>query len=62
MNDTTKLVCPYCKAPAKWPPRIENYHGMIREYPTTYECGTVTSPNWSPPIRGKTCTDKERQP
>lgn len=54
--------CPYCQAAVKFGPRIEIEYGMKREYPTTYICGTVTSPNWSPPIRGKQCKEsKERE-
>ena len=53
-----KRGCPYCGSVVKYGPRIETDRwGGKREYPTTYACGTVTSPNWQPPIRGKHCKE-----
>ena len=49
--------CPYCGSDIKHKGRIEVVYGVRREYPTTYICGTVTSPNWNPPIKGKQCTE-----
>jgi hypothetical protein len=54
--ETATAHCPYCGAAVKHPGRIEREYGIPREYPTTYACGTVTSPNWRPPVRGKQCT------
>jgi hypothetical protein len=54
-NKAADTKCPYCGAAQKYPTHYEMEHGMLREYPTTYKCGTVTSPMWAPPIKGKTC-------
>lgn len=53
---TTKkpLVCPRCGAPVKHPPKMQG-RWQDRVGPTTYTCGTVTSPDWAPPIYGKDC-------
>jgi hypothetical protein len=47
--------CPYCGAAIKHKGKIGIDYNRERVYPTTYLCGTVTSPNWTPPIRGKEC-------
>jgi hypothetical protein len=48
-------ACPYCKAPVKYPSKPGRWPGQST--PTTYECGTVTSKEWSPPLRY--CKDKK---
>ena len=52
-------TCPYCGSEQMYPTRIEEERGQKREYPTTFLCGTITSPNWSPPIRGRVCSGEE---
>ncbi len=52
--------CPYCGSPRKYPTKVETRYKMRYEYPTTFSCGTVTSPNWPKkpgPIRGDYCKD-----
>jgi hypothetical protein len=48
-------TCPYCKSKKKYPTKFEIRYKEKYEYPTTFICGTVTSPNWAPPIKGKDC-------
>jgi hypothetical protein len=55
---TVPTTCPNCGAPKKKPARKEMENGQLREYPTVYTCGTITSPNWSPPIFDKNCVRK----
>lgn len=52
--------CPYCGAGQEHPTKIETRYKQPYECPTTYTCGTVTSPNWAPPVRGKNCSDAPR--
>ena len=47
--------CPNCGAPQKRPATVERTHSGTRVYPTTYLCGSVDSPNWSPPIISHHC-------
>ena len=49
--------CPNCGAPPKYPykPTKVDYFGTPRNAPTTFACGTVTSPDWSPPVYDKNC-------
>jgi hypothetical protein len=51
--------CPYCGAKKKYPTKFEIRYGAKYEYPTTYTCGTATSPNWGNPVRGKRCIENE---
>lgn len=53
----TETKCPYCGSPAKFPTKIEIRYNSPYEYPTTFVCGTVTSPNWNPPIKGENCKE-----
>lgn len=55
--DTAVHHCPYCGSKPLYPTKIEMRYKQKYEYPTTYVCGTVTSPNWNPPIRGELCKD-----
>lgn len=48
-------LCPICGSEALYPTKIEYVYGIKREYPTTFKCGTVSSPHWKPVIRGKDC-------
>lgn len=54
--------CPYCNAKPAYPTRVETTAGGRREYPTTFTCGTVTSPDWGPPIRGENCKSNNGEP
>jgi hypothetical protein len=45
--------CPYCSAPVKHPSRPRSTYGVT---PTTFSCGTTSSPEWSPPVRGRLCS------
>ena len=51
--------CPNCGAPDKYPDKAKTYlhYGQQRNRPTTYTCGTTTSPDWSPPVYGKDCNN-----
>lgn len=44
--------CPNCGAPDKNPEesKITYVHGQPRNRATTYTCGSMTSPDWSPPL------------
>jgi hypothetical protein len=55
MDNSKSKKCPYCGSLAERPANIEIRYGSKYEYPTTFVCQTVTSPNWSPPIKGKEC-------
>ena len=50
-------TCPNCGAPDKYQdtPKVDRSSGNPRNRPTTYECGTVTSPDWAPPVYGTDC-------
>jgi len=52
--------CPYCEAQVKKKGRVITEHGAPRTMPTIYMCGTVTSPNWSPPVRGAECRREKK--
>lgn len=53
-------TCPNCGAPNQYPdrPKVDHSLGYPRNRPTTYACGTVASPNWSPPVYDKNCIAK----
>lgn len=55
--------CPNCGAPDKYPDKVKVSYdrGYPRNLPTTYTCGTVTSPDWSPPIYGDDCHRRANQ-
>lgn len=56
MNDQKPPTCPYCGSPVKYPGRpLGRYPGDTYIKPTTFSCGTVTSPHWGPPVRDKNC-------
>lgn len=63
MDRQGKTICPNCGAPNKYPDKtkVTHEHGYPRNRPTTYTCGTVTSPDWSPPIYGKGCIDTNKR-
>lgn len=49
--------CPGCGAPQKYPnkPPVTYEHGYPRNRPIVFTCGTVASPDWSPPVYDKNC-------
>ena len=63
MDKTPAQYCPNCHAPNKYPdkPRVVYYFGTLRNAPTTFTCGTVTSPDWSPPVYGKDCINTQQR-
>lgn len=51
-----KLNCPYCGSKIKQKSKKrDQYPHDTYMTPTIYECGTVTSENWNPPIQDKNC-------
>jgi hypothetical protein len=44
-NKNLNKKCPFCGAPQKYP---TNFTAYGYELPTSYTCGTVTSPRWKP--------------
>lgn len=56
-------LCPYCKAPNKYPKNAEfgDYFGFPRARPVTYTCGTTASQDWAPPVQGEECEERERK-
>lgn len=58
------MKCPRCGAPDKYPnaPKTKIEYGQVRNRPTIFECGTVTSPYWSPPVYDKNCQEKRALP
>lgn len=56
MKKSNSNKCLYCGAAVKRASRLRNqYPNDTYMTPTQFECGTVTSENWSPPIIGKNC-------
>jgi len=57
MTKKKLVVCPNCGALDKYPnaPKVTYKYGYPRNLPTTFVCGTTTSPDWAPPIYGKQC-------
>lgn len=47
------MTCPYCNAPVKHASKPRDQWGRMG--PTTFECGTSSSVNWSPPVKGRLC-------
>lgn len=48
--------CPYCGSDIKYASkRSSRYPNHIYMTPVIFQCGTVASKNWSPPVRSKTC-------
>lgn len=52
--------CPKCGAPNKYSEKtvLATEYRYPRHRPTTYTCGTTTSPDWAPPVYGKDCIAK----
>lgn len=44
-----RTTCPNCGAAVEHPPKMMGHH-QDREGPTTFVCGTVTSPAWLSPL------------
>lgn len=59
MKKENEKCCPYCGSSVKYALKPRNMYPHDNYMtPTIFQYGTVTSENWSPPVRDKNCIEK----